>query len=187
LAHINHKGVFPFTQGLDPLWEQELKAHANEDIEIVCELDRDPMTPHANAQAPLRVDVPVTRFAQSLLSALAHVPMQDQSQCIEARVHLKLIGSDPQQLHRFAQLARKTWAVMLKTHFQQKAPQAQQLLVLLERTPSAQETSPLREMSDAFPLNQTPWETLLHLESATWDAMDAIETLDGYGAPELQA
>ena len=181
LAHINHRGTFPFTQGIDPAWEAELKIEQDKDIEIVCALESlsptDLISPY-----PQKMDMPVTRLAQSLLSALSHVPMQSDTQVFDARVHLKITGPDQQQLQLFAQLARKTWAVMLKTHFHQ-GPKAQQLLVLLELTPS-DASKALAERDNLAPLNQTPWEALKHLESATWDAMDAISTLDSYGVGE---
>ena len=72
---------------------------------------------------------------------------------------------------------------MLKTHFKQ-GTKAQQLLVLKEfRQTDAKDFKEISSESLAT-LNQTPWETLSHLESATWDAMDAITTLDGYGVDE---
>jgi len=98
----------------------------------------------------------------------------------ETRVHLKLLGSDAHQLEVFAQLARKTWSLMLKTHFKQ-GTKAQQLLVLKEFRQTDAKDLKLTTSEPWAALNQTPWETLSHLENATWDAMDAIATLDDYG------
>ena len=183
LCNVNHRGLFPFTQGLDPVWERELQDNAHQDIEIVCDLKIDSNPLSKVSDQPQRQDVPVTRLAQSLVSAFSHVPMQEASLVFETRVHLNLLGSDAHQLEVFAQLARKTWSLMLKTHFKQ-GTKAQQLLVLKEfRQTDAKDFKEISSESLA-PLNQTPWETLSHLESATWDAMDAISTLDGYGVDE---
>jgi len=181
LCNVNHRGLFPFTQGLDPVWERSLQDNAHQDIEIACDLNIDSNPLSKVSDQPQRQDVPVTRLAQSLVSAFSHIPMQEASLVFETRVHLKLLGSDAHQLEVFAQLARKTWSLMLKTHFKQ-GTKAQQLLVLKEFRQTDAKDLKLTSSESWAALNQTPWETLSHLESATWDAMDAIATLDDYGA-----